>query len=422
MTQHQPQLARRLAKGLVPLLILGLGILVAVYFIKTRPVVTRSSPKPRPVPVQVSTARLQNAPVEISSMGTVIPSRKITLQAQVSGQVVSMAENFLPGGRVGHQAQLLVIDPSDYDIAVQKQESAVARARADLSLEQGQQEVARQEYRLLRQSTDTPLEESDLALRKPQLLQARANLASAQADLDQARLNLSRTRVTAPFKALITERNVNLGSLVNAQDNLATLVSTDEYWIEVLIPLSRLGFLDLGQPDGCAVQISSQTGPGRWSGQTIGLTGTVDEESRMATVLIAVSDPLDAPQPLMLGDYVTAVIQGRSLSQVMVLPRSALRQGDTVWLHDQGRLRMQKVETAWKDPEKIYLGAGLKPGQQVVISDISTPVQGMRISVQSEPRTGSPAKPASPSQWREPVTTGQNGTRNQTSSGSGSDS
>jgi len=422
MTTRSRRIALRLIKGVLPLLILGLGVLAAMYFMKTRPSVPRSRPEPRPVPVQVAAARLQNATVEVTSMGTVVPSREITLRAQVSGKVVSIAESFLPGGRVAEQAELVHIDPRDYEIEVHKKQSALERARADLRLEEGQQEVARQEYRLLRESSDSRLEESDLALRKPQLLQARADLSSARADLDQARLNLSRTVITAPFNALITERNVNLGSTVNIQDSLATLIGLDEYWVEVLVPLGRLPLLDLQRSGGCPVEISSQTDTGLWSGQTIGLTGTVDEESRMATVLIAVSDPLDGPQPLMLGDYVTAAIQGRSLSRVMVLPRSALRQGDTVWLHDKGRLRMQKVETAWKDPQKIYLRAGLKPGQQVVLSDISTPVQGMLITVQSEPTTGSPSKPASPSHWREPVTTGQNAPRNQTSSGSGSGS
>jgi RND family efflux transporter MFP subunit len=355
-------------------------------------------------------------------MGTVVPSREITLRAQVSGKVVSVAEAFLPGGRVADQAELVRIDPRDYEIEVHKKESAVERARADLRLEEGQQEVARQEYRLLQESTDSRLEESDLALREPQLLQARADLSSARADLDQARLNLSRTVVRAPFKAMITERNVNLGSTVNVQDSLATLISLDEYWIEVLVPLGQLPFLDLEQSGGCPVDIFSQTGAGRWSGNTLGLTGSVDDESRMATVLLSVCNPLDGPQPLMLGDYVTTVIQGRNLEGVLELPRSALRQNSTVWLHDQGRLRMKPVQVAWKSREMFYVTGGLQPGQLVVTSDLATPVKGMLISVQSGDPVRSDQTP--PSSLREPVNTDRNATRSQPelSSGSGAES
>lgn len=409
MTANTTHLFLRLGKGLLPLAIIGLGIIVAISFMKTRPTVSRSSPKPQPVPVQVSTAQLENATVTVTSMGTVVPSREITLQAQVSGKVVAMADDFLPGGRIDRDTELLRIDPRDYDIELDKKESAVARARADLRLEEGQQDVARQEFQLLRDSSEASLEESDLALRRPQLLQARADLSSALADLDQARLNLSRTVVTAPFNALITERNVNLGSLVSSQDDLATLVSIDEYWVEVLVPLGRLPFLDLQQQGGCSVEIVSQTGAGTWSGRTLRLTGTVDEESRMATVLISVSDPLERGRQLMLGDYVAAVIQGRVLNDVVVLPRSALRQGDTVWVHVQGRLRMQQVKVGWKAPEVVYLSSGIEPGQQVVTSDLPTPVAGMRISVEPEPGKGESSGSPAPTQWRESVSTRQKG-------------
>jgi hypothetical protein len=159
-----------------------------------------------------------------------------------------------------------------------------------------------------------------------------------------------------------------------------------------------------------------------WSGKTIGLTGTVDEESRMATVLISVCNPLDGPQPLMLGDYVTTVIQGRNLDGVIELPRSALRQNSTVWLHDQGHLRMQPVRVAWKAREVFYVTGGLQPGQLVVTSDISTPVQGMLIAVQNgtSPLPGQDPAP----QLRRSVNTDRNATNGQPelSSGSGAGS
>ena len=374
----------RIVKIFLGLLIIGLGVAAAMYFLANKPTVSRQKPQAKATPVDVVVARLSETTATIEVMGTVVPSQEITLRSQVSGKVVHISGGFTPGGRLDKGQTAVRIDPRDFEIEVDKAQSSLARARADLRLEQGKQDVARQELDMFRQGSELVIEETDLALRRPQLEQAEAEVARALSDLDQAELDLSRTRVTAPFNALVTEQNIDLGSYVSGQDSLATLAGTDTYWVRAKVPVGSLEFLDLKAEGGSPVRIVSQSGNGEWTGRTLRLTGEVDEATRMATLILAVPKPLEQQvysSPLMLNDYVQVFIQGKTLAEVFSLPRRALRSGQKVWVVDDGQLDIRFVQMVWKDRERVYVRQGLTPGDKVILSSLATPVQGMRLRV-----------------------------------------
>jgi RND family efflux transporter MFP subunit len=372
----------RLLKIALGLAIIGIGCTAAWYFVTHKPSVSRQKTRPKATPVEIVTVSPTKITASIEAMGTVVPSREVILRAEVSGQVVKIADQFTPGGRLIKGQTAVGIDPRDYQIQISKAKSALARARADLQLEQGKQDVARQELAMFQKGEELKINETELALRHPQLKQAQADVQSAEADLRQAKLDLERTSVTVPFNALVTARNVNLGSQVSGQDNLATLAGTDNYWVRASIQINRLQFLDLSSPKGHPVRIFSQSGSGEWTGRTLRLTGEVDEKTRMATLLISVPDPLnqqDGEQTLMINDYVRVRIQGKTMDHIFSLPREALREGHTVWVMENNSLDIRSVDVAWQDQTHVYIRQGLGSKDKVVRSSLATPVQGMRL-------------------------------------------
>jgi RND family efflux transporter MFP subunit len=374
----------RLIKPVLILAIIAAGFGASAYFVNTAPVVQRSAPLPQVLYVEGMAAALAPARVVVSGMGTVIPSQQITLRSRVSGSVVAMSGSFVPGGIIPKGGEILRIDPRDFEIEVARFESELRKAKADYEMEQGRQSVARQELELLRQALPEPIDQTDLALRKPQLHQAEAHVAIAEAQLARARLELERTVLTAPFNALVIDRKVDLGAHVSSQEPLATLVATEEYWIEASVPIERLRFLELHGRDGGPARVFSGSGDGEWTGRTLHSLGAMDESSRMARVLISVQDPLSGGEngrPLILGDYVRVEILGRDLGERITLPRRALRRGDTVWIAAGDRLEIRPVEIVWRSGEEIVLGSGLAPGETVILSDIAAPVPGMAVEV-----------------------------------------
>ncbi len=111
----------------------------------------------------------------------------------------------------------------------------------------------------------------------------------------------------------------------------------------------------------------------------------------MATVIVAVKDPLGtAKNPsaarLMIDDYVQVDITGRTLEGVIELPRAALKDGNRIWVNHNNTLDIRDVALVWKSTDKVYLENGVVSGERVVMSSLSTPVQGMPLeTVQKEP-------------------------------------
>ena len=378
---------------------------MSAYWLMNRPKAKRRRATAQATLVDVARLRVRTHRVVVRAMGTVVPARRMQLASRVSGEIVQVSASFVPGGRFDAGQQVLLVDPRDYALAVQQRTSELAKAQSDLKLEMGQQSVAKREYELL--AKEVIPEDRELVLRQPQLATARAAVASAQAALDKARLDLKRTKIVAPFNATVQSRDVNLGSQVSVGTSLATLVGTDEYWVQVSLPVGQLKWIAIpgfNSDQGATVRVYHLAG---WAAGVF-RTGTVqrlmtelEPQGRMARLLVSVKDPLAlsaAPaqrHPLIQGSYVRVELAGRDVRDVMRVPRTALRDGRRVWIMaPNGTLDIREVTIAWGDSDYVYVSRGLADGDPLVISDLATPVRGMalrRAGASTRPTASRPA-------------------------------
>ncbi len=196
----------------------------------------------------------------------------------------------------------------------------------------------------------------------------------------------------APFTATIVQRYVDLGSQVRSGDKLAKLVSTGEYWIRVSVPIDQLKWIRIpgcNSREGSSVRVTHEAawGPGvSRTGVVMRLLTELEPRGRMAQLLVSVPDPLglrddpDQCRPLILGSYVRVEIQGVRLEDIVRVPRTALRDGNHVWIMDEeGALDIREVRLAWGGDDQVYVSGGVDPGERLIISDLGTPVQGMSL-------------------------------------------
>ncbi len=105
----------------------------------------------------------------------------------------------------------------------------------------------------------------------------------------------------------------------------------------------------------------------------------------MTRLVVAVSDPFGlaaggASPPLELGLFVAVEFQGTILRGVFPLPRSALRDGGTVWVVDgEDRLRVRRVTVGRLERREVLVTGGLSPGERVVLTSLSAAADGMRV-------------------------------------------
>ncbi len=369
------------------------------YWLTHKPKAHRQPPKADATLVEVQRVERTRQQVVIRAMGVVIPARSIELSAQVGGEVISVSEKLAPGGRFGAGDVVCQVDPTDYELAVLRSEADLAKVQADLDMEMGEQSVAQSEYELF--GRDIPVDSRDLLLRKPQLAKAKSAVAAAEASLAQARLDLARTHVVAPFEAMVQSHSIDLGSHAAKGASLASLVGVEEYWIEVLVPLSKLRWINAprsADETGSVVRVyhASAWGDGvHRDGVTTRLMAELEPEGLLARVLVTVSDPLDlasdagASRPLLLGAYVEVEIEGHALENVIRVPRTSLRDGDSVWvMTDENVLDVRKVQVLFSDKDSVYVDDGLAAGDQLVTSDLAGAVGRMALRTADSPGVG----------------------------------
>lgn len=399
------------------LVIIGWAVLVAVWLIRTRPQPERRPPPDNGVLVEVESVSLSKEPPVVVGMGTVIPAREVTIQAEVSGRVVELSDDFVPGGRMAEGDLIARLDDRDYEYAVDRMRAEVERATYELAVEKGRQTVASREWKLLEEDLVDTEANRALALREPHLAFAETTLESAQSALEDARLDVTRTRLRAPFNCMVRTKSAEVGALISPQTPLGTLIGTDRFWVNVTLPVDDLEWIRLPPADGSApgadvrvVQVLGRRARGATgeadrtearparkivrAGRVVRLLGDLDPAGRMARLLVEIDDPLlpypDDPEdvglPLLVGAYVRVEIQGKKAGDAVRIARSSLRDGRKVWVVDgESRLEIRTVGVAWRGRESVLLASGLEAGERIVTSRISIPVPGMKLRAQEVP-------------------------------------
>jgi RND family efflux transporter MFP subunit len=378
---------------LTVLLILGVAAGLIIWTYSSEPEARREgATKQTAMLVDIQTVRRGDFMPRIAGLGTVEAAQDIILSPRIEGRIIGISENFLPGGFVAEGEVLVQIDPSDYQNTVQQRESELQQATSDLDIEMGRRNVAKKEYELLKQElTD---ENRQLVLREPQLAAARASVLSAQAAVNQAKLELERTSIEAPFNAQILTRNANVGSQVEPGMGLARLIGIDEYWVIVTVPVAKLDQIAFPQDaeEGAPVRIRNRRA---WpedtyrQGRIKRLIGALDDQTRLARVLVSVRDPLVLKKgtkgpKLIVGTIVQAEIEGRPLQNVFRIKRDYLREDNTLWVKQDGKLEIRGAAVVFKDKQYAYISEGLKDGDQLVTSNLATVAQGVPLRTESE--------------------------------------
>src|SRR5690606_12258020 len=118
--------------------------------------------------------------------------------------------------------------------------------------------------------------------------------------------------------------------------------------------------------------------------------GILDEQTRLARVLIRVEDPLvrqsrhDGLPRLLIGEFVEARIKGDMVNDVVRLNRDFLRNNQTVWVMEEGKLSIRKPTILLLDDEYAYISEGLSDGEFVVTTNLSTVTEGIPLRTESD--------------------------------------
>jgi RND family efflux transporter MFP subunit len=392
--------SKRVKRWVVPLAILGVGVVGVLLLLASRPRVEPDppavvAPLVRVVPVAPGDFRFL-----VRAQGTVVPRTESELVPQVSGEVVWISPSLVSGGSFEAGEPLLRIERADYEVELESARATEARTASELA--RARKELERQRKLAARSvASQSRIDDAENAFRV-----AEAARREARARVERASRDLARTELTAAYQGRVREERVDVGQFVSRGSPVATLYAVD--WAEVRLPLPdrELAFLDLPLGRRAAtedaelpeVRLRAEFAGEQhvWTGRIVRTEGEIDPQSRMVNAVARVEDPYGrngGRAPLAVGLFVEAEILGRRVENAVVLPRSALRDGERVLVVDDGRLRFRKVEVLRIDQEQVVIASGLSAGESICVSPLPGAVDGMSVRiVDAEPAVARAAR------------------------------
>jgi multidrug resistance efflux pump len=163
----------------------------------------------------------------------------VTMAPEVSGRIIELrvADNqFVHKGDL-----LLVIDPTNFKIALQLADAAVGQVQA--TAQNAQREAERRRK----------LDDLSVSVEQKQDFNANAVAAQAQyqqavANRDQAKVNLERTQIRSPVNGWVTNLLAQLGDYAMVGRNEISIVDADSFWVDAYFEETQLASVQEGDP------------------------------------------------------------------------------------------------------------------------------------------------------------------------------
>src|SRR5262249_54490774 len=182
-----------------------------------------------PMPVVTAAARSGEMPITLIGLGTVTPIATVTVQSQISGQIMGIG--FKEGQTVKAGDPLIQIDPRPYQVALEQAEGALSRDKALLA--NARVDVERYQTLFAQDS----IAEQQLATQKALVAQDEGNVKTDQAQIDAAKLNLTYCHIVSPINERVGLQQVTGGNYVTPAEPNGLVVVTQLQPITVVFTL-----------------------------------------------------------------------------------------------------------------------------------------------------------------------------------------
>jgi multidrug resistance efflux pump len=163
----------------------------------------------------------------------------VTMAPEVAGRIVELP---VADNQFVHKGDLLmVIDPTNFKIAVSLAEAAVQQAQANA-------QNAERESKRRQELTSLAVTVEEKQTFASTALASQAQYQQAVANLDQARVNLQRTEIRSPVNGWVTNLLAQLGDYANVGQNEISLVDADSFWVDGYFEETNLDPIQVGDP------------------------------------------------------------------------------------------------------------------------------------------------------------------------------
>ena len=353
-----------------------------------------------PMPVVVANARTGDMPITLIGLGTVTPIATVTVQSQISGQIMKIA--FKEGQTVNAGDSLIQIDPRPYQVALEQAEGAQARDRALLA----NARVDLERYQTL--FAQDSIAEQQLATQKSLVAQYEGNVRTDQGQIDAARLNLTYCHIVSPITGRVGLQQVTVGNYVTPAEPNGLVVVTQLQPITVVFTLPEDDIPPLLKQTRAGASLPV-TAWDKTNTQQLA-TGTLQSidsqiDTSTGTIRLKASFP-NTDQALFPQQFVNIVLLLDTLHAATLIPQAGVQRGAPgtyVYLVNADQtVSVRKVTLGPGDATNISITQGLAPGETVVVDGADKLKDGARVLVRQGAGSGAGAAGQAPGAGQHP--------------------
>ena len=368
-------------KALVAIAIFAMGIVGFNILVATKPDIPERPKAPDIRIVEAATVAIITQQPNHKAFGTVEASRTADLRFNINGEVAAVLDKMQNGALVNSGDELARLDDEilrlnkqDIEIQIAAEADNLAELENQLNLRQSQFNRVN-EMAVANVASERRLDEAKLALSmaKTAVRQSKSRRDQLNIRLKQTNRNLADSRLNAPFDGVLSNVTIGEGRVVSAQNVLGMLTDLSSLEVSFIVPAEI--YADSANIVGKSVEVTWKSG-GRdvktVMAQIARAEGTV-KASEGGGRLYATLPPAQADGLAMIppGAFVEITYPSAILTDIIILPETALYDNDNVYAIKNGMAQKRSIEIVSKTDGLIYVRGDLVDGEKVIITPAS---------------------------------------------------
>ncbi len=342
--------------------------------------------------VRTEPVRASPSTIAVTWPGTIEPFAQANIYGRASGYISRREVDI--GSRVKSGQLLAEITAPELEYQIAQAEGTLAQMQAALEQAEATRDLARVTWgrnKKLVQDGWVTLQQGDtdrlnLQARDAAVAVAAANITAQMAQLRVLHQQKAYQSVVAPFDGVITQRNVDIGSLVQADATsgafLFTLMNSDTIRIQLYVPQDEA----FGLGAGVQAVVRVPEIPGRdFPGKVTRIADALQPGTRTLLTEIDVPNPDHALSP---GIYCTVELKIPRKTPSLIVPSESIifnREGLSVAVVEEGVARIHPITVVRDFGTTVEVSAGVKDGDQVILNPPVDLTDGHRVKVRPSP-------------------------------------
>jgi RND family efflux transporter MFP subunit len=322
------------------------------------------------LPVSVAPVERQDLSSFLVLNGIVEPERKVEIFSRLSAYVKQIVKE--EGAYVRENEVLALLD--DTEIKIGFEQAKIQLEQAKLSLEEAEQNYNRNKELIDRELISQQEFQTQEAVYKQRNLDYQVR----QENYKDFELQLNYTKIKALSEGFITERLIEVGDRVNANEQVYTIEDFKPLLIRVYVPTSDAIKLETGM----SAQVMTEVLQGAmFDGSVTLINPRIDTQTGTVKVTVEVTDDSLRLKP---GMFVEVRIAIGAKENVITIPRKAIlyKQNKTyVFVMNRNLVSQREIELGLTEEDYVEVTSGLDEGEVIVVVGVEGLKDGQRVDV-----------------------------------------